>query len=327
MTEEFQKLNRAEIDRAEKEGECLGRNPDGGKIIDYVATCGGFYGETNKKAIARLLYVEEPPISQANRPPRKTEKGDTYGSGRWERLRMGRASFHPIEAQFVHGGLRRTHGETWARAFPADELVKMTFVAFLERVAELGLQVPIERIPPTALLKLLAASPEQAPLDLRVVDPSAPRLGGAAGSRNRSLKPVSDVPKHSAGENYVLQVRGMEPDSEQIFVFETSEEALLDESSDIRHQAFPVRLLKNPSANVTIRDQEDPFVFYDIDGRFAFVAMAFPSDWDFAERFLLDPSSERWDVEEFASFAIRLGQRCREDSSKIRFGLYEYEMQ
>lgn len=325
MYDKIEKLDRAEIERAEHEGECLGRNPDGGKIIDYVAACGGYYGETNKKAIARLLYVEEPPISQANRPPRKTEKGETYGSGRWERLRLGRASFHPSEAQFVHDGLRRTHGEAWARAFPAEELVQMSFAAFLKRVSELGLQVPFERIPPPALLKLLAASPEQVPLDLRVVDPSAPRLGGAADSRNKSLKAVSVIKKHRAGENYVLQVRGLKPDAEQVFVFEFSEEALLDEESGTWHQAFPVRLSKNPAANATIRNQEDSFVFYDIEGRFAFVAVAFPSDWDFAAAFMLDPSSERWNVEEFAAFAMRLGELCRQDPSKIRLGLYEYE--
>ena len=77
MTEKLVKLSRNEIDRAEKDGECLGRNPDGGKIIDYVAACGGYHGETNKKAIAPQLYVEEPPIQQVHRAPRKTDKGET----------------------------------------------------------------------------------------------------------------------------------------------------------------------------------------------------------------------------------------------------------
>lgn len=326
MTGKFQKLSRAEIERAEKDGECLGRNPDGGKIIDYVATCGGYQGETNKKAIARLLYVEEPPISQANRPARKTEKGDTYGSGRWERLRLGRASFHPVEAQFVHDGLRCTHGDAWARAFPAEELVKMSFATFLERIATLGLQVPIDRIPPVALLKLLAAVPEQVPLDLRVVDPSAARLGGAAGSHNRSLKAVSTVNKHQAGENYVLQVRGIDPASEQLFVFEIAEEALLEEDTGTRHQAFPTRLIKSPTANVTIQDQENSFVFFDIEGRFAFVALTLPADWDFTETFMLDSKTDRWDVDAFAAFATRLGEMCRQDPTPIRFGLYEYEL-
>ncbi len=326
MTLEFEKLSRAEIERAEKDGECLGRNPDGGKIIDYVATCGGYQGETNKKAIARLLYVEEPPISQANRPPRKTEKGETYGSGRWERLRMGRASFHPTEAQFVHDGLRRTHGEAWARAFPAEELVRMTFSAFMTRVAELGLQVPFERIPPAALLKVLASAPEQVPLDVRVVDPSAPRLGGTAGSRNRSLKAVSHLKKHHAGEEYVLQVRGLKPEAEQLFLLEISEEALLEEDTGHRHQAFPIRLLAPSTANVTIRDDKDPFEFFDIEGRFAFIALTLPADWDFTETFMLDPKLDRWDIDEFSAFAARLGERCRQHPSRFRFGVYEYEM-
>lgn len=326
MTEFFEQLDSTEIERAEKAGECLGRNPDGGKIIDYVGACGGYFGETKLMPISRLLYVDEPPKPQPNRKPGGQKRGETYGYYRWDRLRNGRASFHSREAQFVHDGLRRTHGEAWARAFPAEKLVQMSFAAFLERVAELCLQVPFERIPPPALLKLLAASPEQVPLDLRVVDPSAPRLGGAAGSSNRLLKAVSDITKHRAGENYVLQVRGVKSDAEQVFVFEISEEALLDESSDLRHQAFPTRLIKSPTANVTIRDQEDPFVFFDTEGRFAFVAVAFPSDWDFAAAFMLDPSSERWDVEEFATFAMRLAELCRQDPSRIRFGLYEYEM-
>jgi len=222
MTKQFEKLNRAEIERADKDGECLGRNPDGGKIIDYVARCGGYFGETRLMPISRLVYVDESPEPQPNRKPGAQDRGQTYGFYRWDRLRSGSASFHPREAQFVHDGLRRTHGDAWARAFPAEELVQMSFVAFLERVAELGLRVPIERIPPVALLKLLAATPEQVPLDLRVVDPSAPRLGGAAGSSNRLLKAVSDITKHRAGENYVLQVRGVKSDAEQVFVFEIS---------------------------------------------------------------------------------------------------------
>lgn len=326
MTWEFEKLTRAEIERAEKDGECLGRNPDGGKIIDYVATCGGYHGETNKKAIARLLYVEEPPISQANRPPRKAEKGETYGSGRWERLRMGRASFHPTEAQFVHYGLRRTHGEAWARAFPAEELVRMTFAAFLGQVAELGLQVPFERIPPSALLKVLAAAPEQVPLDVRVVDPSASRLGGTAGSRNRSLRPFPHLKKHHAGEEYVLQVRGLKPEAEQLFILEISEDALWEVDTGHQHQAFPIRLLAPPTANVTILDDKDPFEFFDIEGRFAFIALTLPADWDFTETFMLDPSVDRWDVDEFSAFAARLGEFCRQDPTSIRFGLYEYEL-
>lgn len=326
MTVEFEKLSRAEIERAEKDGECLGRNPDGGKIIDYVATCGGYFGETKQMPISRLLYVDEPPKPQPNRKPGDQGRGHTYGHYRWDRLRNGLASFHPTEAQFVHDGLRRTHGEAWARAFPAEELVRMTFSAFLTRVAELGLQVPFERIPPAALLKVLAAAPEQVPLDVRVVDPSAPRLGGIAGSRSRSLKAVSQLKKHHAGEEYVLQVRGLKPEAEQLFLLEISEEALLEEDTGHWHQAFPIRLLASPSANVTIRDDKDPFEFFDIEGRFAFIALTLPADWDFTETFMLDPNLDRWDIDEFSAFAARLGERCRQHPSRIRFGVYEYEM-
>jgi len=326
MNETFEKLDSAEIERAEKAGECLGRNPDGGRIIDYVGACGGYFGETKLMPISRLVYVDEPPKPQPNRKPGGQKRGETYGYYRWDRLRNGRASFHPREARFVRDGLRRTHGDAWARAFPSDELVQMNFSAFLERVAELGLQVPIERIPPVALLKLLAAATDQIPLDLRVVDPTATRLGGAAGSRNQSLKAASYLKRHRTGEKYILQVRGLDPEAEQLFVFEVSEDALLDEDTEVWHRAFPTRLVKAPTANVTIRDEESPFEFFDIAGRFAFIALTLPADCDFTETFKLDPNTNRWDVDEFSAFAARLGEICRQDPSRIRFGLYEYEL-
>ncbi|RUS65177.1 hypothetical protein EGN72_01045 [Pseudorhodobacter sp. E13] len=326
MYDKIEKLDRAEIERAEREGECLGRNPDGGKIIDYVGGCGGYFDETNKKAIARLLYVEEPPIQQKNRAPRKTEKGETYGSGRWERLRMGRASFHPREAQFVHDGLCRTHGEAWARAFPAEELVRMSFEAFLERVARLGLQLPLEHVPPFTLFKVLAALPSQSALDLRVVDPTAPRLGGPASSRNRNLKASSQAPEHRVGEQYVLQVRNVRAQNEQLFVFEIAADALLDEETGDRHQAFPIRSVDGSTTSLTIQDDEEPFEFFDIKGRFCFVALAFPSDWDFVERFSLDPSVDRWGADELRFFATRVGELCQQNQNTIRLGVYEYEL-
>lgn len=326
MYDKIEKLDRSEIERAEHEGECLGRNPDGGKIIDYVATCGGYFGQIQKKAISRLLYVDEAPEAQVNRKAREIDRGETYGSGRWERLRMGRASFHPREAQFVHDGLRRTHGEAWARAFPAENLVRMSFEAFLERVALLGLQLPLEYIPPFTLFKVLAALPSQSTLDLRVVDPTAPRLGGSASSRNRNLKASSQVPEHQAGEQYVLQVRKVRAQIEQLFVFEIAADALLDEETGDRHQAFPIRSVDCVTASLTIQDDEEPFEFFDIKGRFCFVAMAFPSDWDFAERFSLDPSVDRWGGDEFKFFATRVGELCQQDPNTIRLGLYEYEL-
>lgn len=328
MQKDFQKLSRAEIERADKAGELLGRNDEVGRILDYVGICGGYQGYTQKKAISRMLYIDEPPESQPNRKSRETDRGETYGSGRWERLRRGTASFHIIEATFVHEGLRITHGEEWVRAFPAEELVKLTFSEFLSKAATLGLPWPDGVVPPSVAMQIIWESQKNNSLSIRPVAPDAPRLGGSKGSKNRDLRSVETLPLYKPGDSYMLQIRGAEVGTDQLFVFEASQDDVKFEGGNETYCGFPTRLFEPQTVNTTLKsDDDEAFEFFEAKGNFAFIAISFPKGWDFLNKFRADPTSERWSRGEVETFIRALRRLQHEKPNTVRVGWYGYKVE
>ena len=328
MLKKRELLTSAMIEESDKNDDLLGRNKDAGHIIGLIADADGFDGHTSKKGISRLLYVEEPPKSQQNRPDRTQDRGETYGSGRWERLRLGRASFHRSEAIFVHDGLVNGFGADWGRSFQAEELVLISFREFLTRAVTLNLPWPDGKVPPAISMEIVWLSQVGEPLIIRPIDPSATKLGGPQKSENRNLESTCSLPRHKADELYALQVRGVSPGEEALFVFEVSQEELAPEGGNEDYCGFPVRLLTAHKSKIIIKDHDgSPFQFYGAKGSFAFFAISFPADWDFVDLFEIDPQREKWTRLELENFVRSLRKKQFEYPGAIRLGWYGYRVE
>lgn len=328
MQNEFEKLCKAEIKRANKNGELIGKNPDAGRLIDFIASGGGFWGHTQVKGISGMLYVDEPREPQKNSKARTEAPRGNYGDLRWDNLRRGNASFHPREAKFVHAALVNGFGPEWGRAFPWEVLVLLPFHEFLTRALALNLPWPDGKIAPAIAMEVVWVSQMGEALTIRPVDPTAVKLGGSPNSANRYQETTNSFPRHKAEECYFLQVRGMKPGNEKLFVFEASHEEVISKKDNEAYYGFPVRLIKPKSSNLTIKDEGDGvFKFYDIKGSFSFFAITFPQAWDFAETFGADPFAEEWRREEFEAFIRSLRRVQLEKPDTVRIGWYGYKVE
>lgn len=331
MNGNFKPITKAEIisaiAEAKRTGHYLGRNADAARLFDFIAAAGGFLGEKSTKGISRLAYEYAPSEVQKYHERSETTEEYDYGYRRWENLRRGDKHFTPREAEFVHQALVLACGYEWGQAFAPAELVTLPFHKFLQKALTLGLPWPEGQIPPAWAMEVVWLAQTDRSLTIRPANPSATRLGGNPTASNRALLSTCSLPRHNAGEAYVLQVRGIKPDRERLFVFETSLEDLAFEGGNETYSAFPVQLLKPSTVNTTVRGVEgDPFEFYDIKGNFAFYALTFPKDWDFTTTFGLDTSCERWTGSEFESFIRTVRRLQHEEPDQLRLGWYGYKV-
>lgn len=332
MNSSFKPIAKAEIvsaiAEAKRTGQYLGRNADAARLFDFIAAAGGFRGEKSTKGISRLVYEYAPSEKQQFHERSETTEEYDYGYRRWENLRRGGKHFTPREAEFVHQALVRACGYEWGQAFTSTELVALPFHDFLQKALTLGLPWPEGQIPPSWAMEVVWLAQTERSLTIRPVNPTATRLGGNQTSKNRSLASTCSLPGHDVGETFVLQVRGIRPTQERLFVFETSLEGLAFDGGNESYCAFPVQLLKPSSINTMVRsDEGNPFEFYDIKGSFAFYALAFPADWDFRAAFAADATSERWTRDEFESFVRSVRRLQHEKPDQLRLGWYGYKVE
>lgn len=227
----------------------------------------------------------------------------------------------------MHSALVNGFGTEWGRAFPCEELALMSFHEFLTKALTLNLPWPDGKISPAIAMEVIWVSQMGEALTIRPADPIASRLGGNFKSENRQLQSTCSLPKHEPQEKYHLQVRGIKPGVERLFVFEASQEDMAFEGGNETFCGFPVRLVKPESANITIKaDENGSFEFYDIKGGFAFFAVAFPEEWEFQKVFDADPNVERWSRDEFESFIRSIRRLQHEKSGEVRLGWYGYKV-
>ena len=327
MTNEFKLICKSEIEEAHQNHELLGRNPDAGRIFHFIAVSGGFQGQTTRKGIVQQLYVFEEPEPQVNRPARVEDRGESYGSGRWERLGRGKASFYIREAQFVHDGLVAAMGQEWGKAFKPEELVLLSFHDFLQKAVTLGLPWSDGRIPPAIAMEIIWLAQEDRSLTIQPVDPFAGRLGGVANSENRNLQSTCSLPHHEPGEKYVLHLRGVKVGIETAFVLESAVEDLMFENVNQHYCGFPIRLFNPDTKNSTIKPAEEAsFEFYDIKGSFAFIAVTFPKSWNFEDMFGVEANIERWTCGQYEKFIRALRQIQHKQPDTVRIGWYGYKV-
>lgn len=332
MENEFKPITKTEIEdalaEAKRTDSYLGRNPDAARLFDFIAAAGGFRGEKSTKGISRLAYEYAPSEVQQYHERSDTTEEHDYGYRRWENLRRGGKHFTQREAEFVHQALVHACGYEWGQAFTSTELVALPFHEFLQKALTLGLPWPEGQIPPAWAMEVVWLAQTDRSLTIRPVNPSATRLGGNPTSKNRSLASTCSLPRHNVGEAYVLQVRGVRPARERLFVFETSLEDLAFEGGNETYSAFPVQLLKPATVNTTVRSADrGPFEFYNIKGSFAFYALAFPADWDFRKTFALDATCERWARGEFEAFIRSVRRLQHERPDQLRLGWYGYKVE
>lgn len=332
MKNYFDPITKAEIEMAQADAKrtdnYLGRNPDAARLFDFIAAAGGFHGEKSTKGISRLAYEYAPSEMQQYHERSETTEEHDYGYRRWENLRRGGKHFTPREAEFVHRSLVRAAGYEWGQAFEPKELVNLPFHKFLQKALTLGLPWPDGRIPPAWAMEVLWLAQKERSLTIRPVNPSATRLGGEPAASNRSLASTCSLPRHHVGETYFLQVRGLEPRREQMFVYEVSLEDLAFDRANETFCAFPIRLLKPSTTNTTVRGADgNPFEIYDIKGSFAFYALAFPADWDFNTSFAVDANAERWTSAQFETFVRAVRRLQHENPESLRLGWYGYKVE
>ena len=331
MPDQFKKITKAEVVAAQKEAKrtdkYLGRNPDAARLFDFIAAAGGFGGHKSTKAISQLAYEYSPSeIQQYHERSESTDEHD-YGYRRWENLRRGGKHFTKREVEFVHFSLVKAAGFEWGQAFSDVELASIPFHEFLLRALTLGLPWPEGKIAPAIAMEIVWLGQKERSLTIRPADPSASRLGGSVGAKNRQLQSTCSLPKHEPQEKYHLQVRGVKPGVERLFIFEASQEDLAFGGGNETFCGFPVRLLKPKSSNMTIKTEDNgSFEFYDIKGGFAFFAVAFPETWDFQEVFGSNPNVERWSRDEFEDFIRSVRRLQHENPNDVRLGWYGYKV-
>lgn len=204
------------------------------------------------------------------------------------------------------------------QTFGAPELASLPSHEFLLKALTLGLPWPEGKIAPAIAMEIVWLGQKERSLTIRPADPSASRLGGSAGSENRQLQSTCSLPKHEPQEKYHLQVRGVKPGIERLFVFEASQEDLAFDGGNETFCGFPVRLLKPKPSNMTIKIKEN--------GSFAFFAVAFPEKWGFQETFGSDPNAERWSRGGFEDFIRSVRRLQHENPSDVRLGWYGYKV-
>ena len=325
--DDIKKVSAQMIDDAEKRDELIGRNAEAKRILDIIGIAGGYFGQTIGKCVASLLYIEEERDHQIHRKAGKNKTKRLKGDDRWERLRLGRAAFHPLEAEFVYDALGRSFGSEWQSAFTATELVSISFETFVQKALALKLPWPKEKLPPSVSLELLQFSKVETLLSICAFDPNGERLGAPQDSLNQTLVSAGDDPIHEMGSSYALQVKGLDKKAEQLFIFEVASEAVKFPDELQQYAGFPVRLIKPKAKNITIKDaNDDPFRVIDIAGQFSFFALTVPRDWNLAARADLDLKAERWTVRELEQFTRFLRKLMQEHPEQIRLASYRYEV-
>jgi hypothetical protein len=236
------------------------------------------------------------------------------------------------EASYLHWYFNKSFGQAWGNLISPKDFVTRPVAENINKGLRAGLQWPMD-LPVAFGLQSVFRLNSDPNLSLQFVE--APS-DGPRGMQS-STRPMAEMrytednrPVHPVDWLFLVRVAGIQ--RKNVFLFETydSEVEFTDQmASDDLFSIFPQNLVQVEGDRSDIPAFDgSAFEIINLPGSFMAHAMTFPDDWDFQERFDVNPNPypDPWTLDEGREFLENVQKWLNHEPDALQLASYAYRV-
>ena len=321
----LEKVTREYIEHATKDKILLGSNPHAAAFIKMLVS-GKVLGNAagTQQGLTSIVYEDAPTINNHTTVnERRSDDTRTYGDTRMANLSRGKASFSPLEAEWLHLAFTELFGAEWGAYFDFKEVVTSNPSALIHKGLAHMLPWPLDASAFT-IIQLLGT--EVGP-HLRLVDADKMHMMGRSRDEDETpLEAVEDLPAYLAEQCFWLEVKQNSTQHETCFIFALSQNPIREGNQHWHGMGIARHEMDGGVPKLLGTQDDEPLEVYDLKGQFLIGAITAASDQLIGEVIVDLPKSDFWTENQCQDFIQRLRSALRERGDDISFQYLGYRV-
>ena len=296
----------------------------------------GAYGQSifSRTDIAKLIYVEQKPnprMGKSTRDISKRKDSNTKGKVRIGNIYDKGRKISETEGRHFHYYFSKLYGSDWGEVISWDDLVTKNFSANYNKALRAGLKIT-SSIPSIHAIQSLFEehNDKYSTLKSRLVATGAKRAAyDPADPMPEYIYPADMWPTLKPCNVFVLDYLRANKEKKNIFLFESYDQkvAEISKNSEGHYALYPFNNIVTDEVEIELTPRKgQTFKISTLRGRFHFHVIEYPLNWNFEEKFGVDPNRKKWSMEEANEFLNSLGQVILKELHDITLCTFSYRV-